>query len=614
MRLYFLTLLFITSSSVFSMNYEIQPPEKEVVFLNSYLDSINTKRARIKSKCKDDDCRYWLTIGNKRKSVDKSTKVITQGRYISDTLVIIKNSEGVQIIDSNFGYQKIQGEGLLRCLSTSHLAVGISIQKDALCITSDYLFAGNKEIKLPAEALYATVGISYRGHWQTAFVGADYNVYVGNHKGFDKIEVGLNDQSDLKDILSLFPLSSTQSLLSVYVYQNKRNKSLILYRLSNLHSKIEMKKEFITVINSIETDVGLNPMVYINQQDEIVVTSKAKTGDYQYTIKSSSFNNTQNYSNPYQNKDTLDLLIGTSIRHTNWSINQKVKSPNHESSDLAKTQYHMNQSLLKEIIIQGKLMGNPIALQYAKNEATKKLGIIEKAAAERFYGYIGFKDIFKGASTLRLEFRQESVGGIADWKNESNTTTSTRFINNYTQYSALKTEEQGFYKGVSYTNNNLPMAVAFFDNQKSNGQVYFDSDLEIKKLSLSFGYDESQYASRYLFDHKRFYLSPRFSVGIFQYNINKDIIKSAESYFGKKLKTEIGFSMDGSIELGYLWQKRSANWGGSGGSLQVGLSIDAEFYLNDIGSEDEIADNEIAASFNRSDYRYGPFARLNIIF
>lgn len=119
MRLYFLTLLFLTSSSVFSMNYEIQPPEKEAVFLNSYLDSINTKRARIKSKCKDDDCRYWLTIGNKRKSVDKSTKVITQGRYISDTLVIIKNSEGVQIVDSNFGYQKIQEEGLLRCLSTS---------------------------------------------------------------------------------------------------------------------------------------------------------------------------------------------------------------------------------------------------------------------------------------------------------------------------------------------------------------------------------------------------------------------------------------------------------------------------------------------------------------
>jgi hypothetical protein len=53
---------------------------------------------------------------------------------------------------------------------------------------------------------------------------------------------------------------------------------------------------------------------------------------------------------------------------------------------------------------------------------------------------------------------------------------------------------------------------------------------------------------------------------------------------------------------------------GAGFSLQAGISIDAEYYLNSIGEASEIDDDEISASFDRSDYRYGPFVRFNMMF
>lgn len=151
-------------------------------------------------------------------------------------------------------------------------------------------------------------------------------------------------------------------------------------------------------------------------------------------------------------------------------------------------------------------MGNPITLQYAENEAVEELDGLEKAAAKKLYGSLGINDIFVGASTLRLEYRQETIGGIAEWEDDSGTR-FTAFENKYTQYSILKTEEQGMYKGFTYTQNNLPMSVAFFDS---------------------------------------------------------------------------------SIELGYIYQRRSVDYMGAGFSLQAGISIDAEYYLNSVNEESRV--------------------------
>lgn len=602
------------SSGSVALNYEITKPENDIVSLNDYLHSLNIPNARIKSKCKDDDCEYFLRIGNKKTSVSKKADLIEQSRYRRKIFAIMEDDDELYVVDSNFKYKTISSKSLTRCLTSASSAKGVSINGNALCIDSEKLYAGKQKLKLPVEAIYSTIGTNYKGYWQAAFIGEDYNVYVGDHRGFDKINIGLHEQSDLKEVLHIFPISSTESLLSAYLYDNKRNKTLMLYRLSSLRGNGSLKRASLPILNTIKTDAGLNPEVYMDTKSNIFVSTTPRAQSYQYKINNDYFRTTKQYNNPYQGKDMLELLAGVSIRHTSWSIDQKVNSPNKDDSKLAETKYDMNQSLLKEVSLQGKFMGNPIALKLAKSEAEKGLNNTEKAAADRIYGYFGINDFFDGASTLRLEYRKESVGGIAEWKDESNTITTTSFVNEYAQYSVLKTEEQGKFKGVTYTVNNLPMAVAFFDNSKSGGQVFFDPDLAIKKLSFTFGYDESQYSSRYLFDYSNVYLSQRYNLGLFQYSIDKDIVKQAEAYYDKKHKSNFGLAVDASLELGYILQRRSVGWGGAGFSFQAGVSVDADFYINDLSGDAEVDDDEIVASFNRSDYRYGPFARLNVIF
>lgn len=614
MRFYLFFFLIVISSGSSALNYEVTEAEENVVSLNKYLNSIGVAKAKIKSKCKDDNCRYWLRIGKKQTSVTEKTNLIGQSRYSRGTFALVRDEEDTYVVNSGFKFTTLPTYDIERCINGNALAKGVSSRGNALCMESNTLYTGSQEITLPVEAVYATIGTNYKGYWQAAFIGEDYNVYVGNHKGFDKVDVGLHNQSDLKDVLHIFPISSTESLLSVYVYDNKRNKSLMLYRLSNLHSRGAVKQASIPIINTIETDAGLNPEVYMDKYSNIFVSSTAHTSSYQYKINNNHFRNNKSHDNPYQGKDMLELLVGASIRQTTWSIDQQVKSPNKDDPKLSETKYDMNQSLLKEVSLQGKFMGNPIALKLAKSEAEKGLSNAEKAAADRIYGYIGINDFFDGASTLRLEFRKETVGGVAEWEDESNVITTTDFINEYAQYSVLKTEEQGKFKGITYTNNNLPMAVAFFDSSKSGGQVFFDPDLTIKKLSFTFGYDESQYTSRYLFDYHNVYLSQRYNLGIFQYSIDKDIVKQAEAHYDKKYKSKFGLAIDASLELGYIVQRRSVDWGGAGFSFQVGLSVDADFYMNDLSEEAEVEDDEVVASFNRSDYRYGPFARINVIF
>lgn len=193
MRYYLFFLMVAMSSGSFALNYEIKPAEKNIILLNDYLDSLGIPAARIKSKCKDGDCVYHLKIGNKETSVNKKTKLITQSRYIKNTFSIIKDDEDTQIFDyKNGSFNNITRKSLIRCLSSSALAKGISMYGNPLCLNSEYLYAGSLKKRLPVDAIYGEIGTNYKGFWQATFIGEDYNIYVGNHKGFNKIEVGLN--------------------------------------------------------------------------------------------------------------------------------------------------------------------------------------------------------------------------------------------------------------------------------------------------------------------------------------------------------------------------------------------------------------------------------------
>jgi hypothetical protein len=327
MPIIFLLMAVIASSSSWAMHYEIEPHQDNLPTLNDYLDSQCIAKARMKSKCKDDNCSYWLKVGNNRITTSEKSDLFEQSRYSGITYAIYKDDGSVYLASSRQRATEIDNKKLKKCLTLNSLAKGISYRGNPLCIDSDTLFAGNSKINLPVEALYATIGISYEGHWQAAYIGADYNIYVGNHNGFHKIYAGLHSQSDLKDILHIFPTSSSQALLSVYIYNNKRNKSLVLYQLTNMHQKTAMQQKTIPILNTIEMDAGLNPEVYKNKNDQIIISSTALTGRYQYDLDFNNMVPANVTHNPYTEKDMLELRVGTALRQTSWNINQEIAAP-----------------------------------------------------------------------------------------------------------------------------------------------------------------------------------------------------------------------------------------------------------------------------------------------
>ena len=595
-----------------ALNFEITKPQQNIVYLNEYMSGIGVSAVGITGKCKKDNCNYWVYIGNKRIPVSEETNLVGKGLYNSGSFALVANKKDVYVLNYKGRKTYITRQPLLGCLALSSSIIRVSNTGSPICLTSEKLYTNTKTLELPIGAVDPTIGTSYAGEWIAAYVGEDYNVYVGDTKGFNKLDVGLHSLSDLKDVVRIFPINKSQSLLSVYVYTNKRNKSLMLYQLTDFNNDKDRKVIGLPIINTIETDAGLNPSVYTTKDKKIVVSTKSLTSELQYLIDSSYFNTPEFFSNPHYEKDWVELLVGAGIRHTTWSVDQSVKAPGEGRVSIAKTKYTLNQSILKEVTLQGKLLGNPIALQFAKNEVEEGATNLEKAAAEKFYGYIGINDFFYGASSLRLEYRRESVGGVAEW-NDGEVSTLTSFENDFTQYAFLKTEEQGKYKGFTYTETNMPMAVAFFEGNKSNPQIYFDDNLKIKKLTFTFGYDESQYASRYLFDYKNYYFNYRLNIGLFEYTIDKSIVQDAEFNSGKKFNTSPGLAIDGNFEFGYIFQSRSVDYFGAGLSFQVGISIDADHYLSEVSEKTEIEPDEIESSFNRKDYRFGPFLRLNLM-
>ena len=188
MPVFFILLLLISNTS-FAIYYEIKPHQDNLPTLNEYLGHIGAANARMKSKCKDDNCKYWLKIGNRKHSTSKGADLIEKSRYADITYALYEDDAGIYVASNHHWPEKLTNKTLTRCITSGRLATGISSRGKPICISDDTLFAGNQKIDLPVEAVYATIGTSYAGHWQAAYVGQDYNVYVGNDKGLSLIHI-----------------------------------------------------------------------------------------------------------------------------------------------------------------------------------------------------------------------------------------------------------------------------------------------------------------------------------------------------------------------------------------------------------------------------------------
>lgn len=605
----------LAASAVAAQHWEHIPHSKQGISYNQYLASLNIPAAGHRSQCKDDRCRYWISIGNAEFRVSKDAAIVSQSRYDGATWAIYHDDEDYYLLSaSRSGRGKRHGKvsrEIAACLATAVSQSIISVSGTPVCLSGNTLYLGSEKKRLSGNPVASSFGTSYSGYWALAYADEKMQVHVGNHKGFTPVLTSLHERSDIDQVLSVFPTSQNSQWLAVYEYMNKRNKSLRLYRI-----KGDSVSDY-TVANTVEDDRGVRPMVYQSLDGELHVSSDALTGNYFYDFQPSSLHDQQPHYNPFQSVDVADITASVGLRLTRWHVNQSTKEPSNgdgDSKSLSSTEYEMNDSMLTEYRFAGRFMRTQLALSYLKNESERDMNSLQKTASHKLWGALGIDGLFKGPAVLRLEFASEKAGGIATYEDANDQQQVVAFENDYHRYSAMVTQELGWFMGGSYVRNNMPMAIAFYEAGLSDPLLYFDPDFSLQKLLFVIGYDTSQYASRYLFSYRDFYIDGRFGIGLYQYDIGRDVVRDAEQVSGKSHSSDIGLALDGALEAGYLWQVRSVDAGGLGVSFQTGISVDIETYLNGVSEDTEVDDDEIVSSFERTDIRWGPYLRLNLLF
>lgn len=609
-----LLLLILLPANAANPYWEQVPHRGQGASYDEYLNQLGAVSAVHRSRCKDNVCQYWIQIGAQRFSVSKDASILTRTRYRDVTYALYDDGEQLQLIGAGLASRSVRtitDRDLSRCLRLNSSDSIISATGTPLCLSGNTLFIGEHPRRLPLQPDAYRFGSSYAGDWALAIIDTQQKVYVLRAGDIVEVPAGLHSRSDLDHVLSVFPAADGQTWLTVYEYYNKRNKSLMLYRLQDATVRSY------TVCNSIEDDTGIQPDLYQTATDELRISSSTLSGQVYFSFRPDNLTARPAVTNPYRQADIGEVLLGIGLRHTRWSVDQAVKEPSNSEGDarkLASVDYQMNESLLTEYRLAGRLFGNQIALSYLKNEAQQDMGALEKAATEKLYGAIAFDDFFSGPSTLRFEYSSELAGGIATYSNNNGDHQQVDFKNDYRRYSLLKTSELGRFAGISYARNNMPMAIGFFESGLSDPLIYFDPDFRLQKLTFVFGFDTAQYASRYLFNYQSLYFDGRAGLGLYQYDIGQPVLAQAEQDSGKHHRSDIGVAFDAYLEGGYLWQLRSANHGGLGVSLQGGVSVDLELYLNGLAEDSKVADDEIVSSFERTDIRWGPFLRLNLMY
>lgn len=601
----------LTSQAIHWQHTQPQPTGQSYY---GYLSSIGVENVFYNSKCSSNNsCSYWIRIGERKLSVGKDSSLIGKGRYASGSYAFYQRDKHYYVAASH-GRTRHLGDNLSNLCGGSLLPdVIVSPRGELVCHNNQTLFINGKGLALPATAIYSSFGVSYQGYWALAFIDENYNLHVGNEHGFRQIRTGLHSRSDLKDTLSVFPVANTNAWVAVYEYRSKRNKSLMLYHLSH------QQQTRYQIVNSIVDDAGINPQLYLTRNNQIRLNSDALRQDYYYQFSPASLKQQRPLQSPFPGPDLAELSLSLGTRLTSWSVDQEVKEPksindDNDAKTLAKTEYNMNHSLLTEVRFSGRVMNTQLALSYLESKAEEGASRLEKAASRKLFGTLGFDQFFNGASSLVIEYSKEDVGGIATFHSEDGNRENTAFTNHYERYGLLKTEEKGIYKGIHYSRNNIPTAVAFFESGLRQPKIYFDRDFELQKLLFVIGYDTAQYTARYMFNHSSWYLNGRVGMGLFSFSVGNRIVRQAEQHFAKTYKDEVSLALDANIEFGYLWQNRSLQHAGLGSTIQLGFSTDVEFYLNTLGKEAKVEDDEIVTSFERTDWRYGPFLRASLIF
>ncbi len=606
-----LMFIFMLSGMAFSdVNFQL-PQSNGSENYNQYLTKIGIADIGRDRDCKD--CDKYLFVGNSKFPLDEDHSVLATARYINSGYAFYRDKKKYYVA-SQGTRKEITSKAIKRnCNRRTSLAIGVTRKGLAACLMKDALYVDGKVYDLPVKAVSGHIGSYYNGGATLAYVGTDKRIYIGFYDKYTAIDIGLNSNSDIKDILSVQKVAG-YTYLAAYIYTNKLNKSLKVFKLGkneNGHFEYFNSK---LISNSTEDDTGLNPSIYIDNHKIAVIHSKTRSNLTRWELPVSNIDSVDSYLSPWPEKDVLSFLASYGVRQTQWVIDQEIPDFGDASSNIGRTRYTMNEGVLQEYKLDGKLYNTSLTITLVKNKVEQGANQLEKAATNRIFGSLGISDLFDGPQTLRLEYANDKTGGVAEYTlNE--VTEYYEFKTEQKSYSVLVSGEQGGYAGLKYSENAIPSLLGFFSTGSSGDRVEFDEGFTIKKLGLVSGFSEAQYGRRYLFNYSKVYLSGNIGVGVYESILSDEIKSKITSDTGKSIRTNYGLTADFRLELGYIIQRRSKSLQGFGGSLQLAYAYDLDWYMNSTPKKrNKIDDDELVSGFERTDHRHGPIIRFNLIF
>jgi len=555
-----------------------------------------------------------IQLGNRSFSF-KSGEVQFVTRYGNKVLAAVTRKKSSYIISSH-GRRSIS-TNLSGCKSTlgngSLLSSTISYDHKPICLTSRYYFDGNQRYSLPAKAVSAVFGHNPKGDVISAFVGKDKQIYIGKKDHYIPISVGLNQSSDLNDIINVYPISNSSFLLSVYVYENKLNKSVWVYHInhSGPTKSHDIKRKL--VHNNKANHKGLNPQLAYDN-GTVYVSSQAGLSRWGWAFHQSNIDNQNSYYNTHSGPDMFSLVAGVGVY-------QQYRTFEHETdaSDQAKPEayqkavYNLEPSLMTEYRLEGKIFNRPLAVSYIKQKIREDLSKTEAAAIERLYGYIGLFDNMTGAEGLRLTFSEETVNGSIEYSPADNQRIQQAITDKKRSFGLAYTFNQGQYVDFTYSRSQYPAEVLVMAQSERDDILYFDPNLKIKAFDLSFGYDHLQFTSRYNMDTNTFYVSGEGTLGVAHYSLPPELTSLIQQSFSDRPSSELLIRFGAELELGYLMQARSYTMKGLGGALQFGYRASYLGYGAGGDREEMESDELYQLNFDATEVIHGPFARASLL-
>jgi len=428
------------------------------------------------------------------------------------------------------------------------------------------------------------------------------------------LDIGLNPNSDIKNILSIYTDTDNVIYIAAYIYRNNLNRSLSVFKVTIDDSKSYLTSEEMVLHNSSDGTYGLNPSIYLNDS-EIIVSTKFKDNRNYWKIPKSEFHQTTIKFDTVENSFDLDLSY--SISNPNRSIEQNAKAFSSQQ-DIGSTTYSLNESKVIKYAFQGKVFNTPLVLMMTESHLTEDEDTTNAAAIKKVYGSLGLDGFFSGGQGLRLEILDESIGGTANYT-DSSTSNTYYFTNTKKSYGVHKTFEQGSSIGLNYSKSTIPSVLGFYTYYEHDDIAIFDPNLKTRTLTIQSSNDNSTFSSRYRFNYTDYFLNWNVGGGIYKFAVSEAARQQANYHFQQSMSkgSNIGLTANGSLSAGIIAQFRSKSLKGLGVKTELSYDLYSQIYFDNLSQykeRHELPSGKYIPAFRRQESWHGPSIKVGLLF